>query len=147
MTSAVPTWRSSPTLDALQTLIDVAGATPAAVARQAGLSTSELHALRHLSIQALGPAELARRLGVTSAAASGIVDRLVERGHAERRANPHDGRRAEVHLTDTGRSEMVRHLAPMFGALAALDADLDEADRQIIDTFLARATAAIRLLL
>lgn len=147
MADAVPAWRSSQTLDALQNLIDVASATPAAVARRAGLSTSELHALRHLSIAPLGPADLARRLGVTSAASSGIVDRLVEHGHAERTPSPTDGRRTEVHLTEAGRVEMIRHLSPMFAALAGVDASLNPQERAVVDRFLADATAAIRLLL
>jgi len=37
-------------------------------------SESELHSLRHLLAGPLGPNDLARTLGVTSAASSGIVD-------------------------------------------------------------------------
>ena len=40
------------------------------VARRAGLSTSELHSLRHLAMRSMGPVDLARALGVTSAASS-----------------------------------------------------------------------------
>ena len=36
----VPQWRPSPTLAALETLVDVAGAVPATLAHRAGLSTS-----------------------------------------------------------------------------------------------------------
>ena len=77
LAEVVPEWADSTTLDALQELADVAGQMPHDVARRAGLSTSELHSLRHLSEQPLGPVELARLLGVTSAASSGVVDRLV----------------------------------------------------------------------
>ena len=117
------------------------------VARRAGLSVSELHALRHLSQGPLGPADLARRLGVTTAASSGIVDRLVKHGHVQRRPHAEDGRRTEVFLTHPGRLEMVRYLAPMFLALTELDQDLSDADRAVVDGFLTRAQAAIRTLL
>ena len=47
------------------------------VARRAGLSQSELVALEHRSRAPVGPGQLARLLGVTTAASTGVVDRLV----------------------------------------------------------------------
>ena len=139
ITSQVPQWRPTSSLDALQELVDVAGAVPAAVARRAVLSTSELHALRHLMAQPLGPAELARELGITSAASSGVVD--------QRRPHPLDGRRTEVVVTDSGRTEIMARLAPMFGALAALDEQLSESERAVVVRYLTGAIAAMRTLL
>jgi DNA-binding MarR family transcriptional regulator len=147
MSSAVPEWRMSGTLAALQELIDVAEAVPPAVARRAGLSTSELHSLRHLSASPMGPVELARVLGVTSAASSGVVDRLVARGHAERRPHPEDGRRTEVVITDSGRAEVLSRLQPMFASLAALDNDLTDEQREVVERYLRGATEAMRRLL
>ena len=143
----MPQWRMSQTLERLQRLMDAGSAAPAAVARRAGLSPSELHALRHLSRGPMGPADLARALGVTTAAASGVVDRLEGNGHAQRRPHTADGRRTEVHLTDSGRAEAVGHLAPMFGALAALDASLSDEEREIVDRYLDGAIAAVRALM
>lgn len=143
----VPQWRSSGTLDRLQALLDIAEKAPVAVARRAGLSISELHALRHLSGQAMGPAELARRIGVTTAASSGIVDRLVAHGHAERRPHDLDGRRTVVQLTDSGRVEAIGHLTPMFEGLAALDSTLSDEERATVDRYLDGAIAALRSLL
>lgn len=143
----VPQWEGSGTLDALQELVDVAGLVPAEVARQAGLSTSELHSLRHLITTPMGPVELARALGVTSAASSGVVDRLVARGHAERQEHPGDGRRTQVVITDSGRAEVFSRLAPMFAALAALDASLQESERVVVERYLRGAVAAMRALM
>ncbi len=140
----MPQWRSSATLDALQRVIDLAGTMPAVVARRAELSTSELQAMRHLAYGSLGPADLARHLGVTSAASSGIVDRLVARGHAERKPHPDDRRRTEVLISESGRRALVTELAPMFAALARIDAGLSDADRAVVDRFLADVLAAIR---
>lgn len=142
----VPQWRGSKTLDRLQELIDVAATAPAAVARRASLSTSELHALRHLSMAPMGPAELARALGVTTAASSGVVDRLVAGGHARREPHTVDGRRTLVRLTDTGRAEAIGHLAPMFAALAALDSSITDEERAVVNRYLDGAIAAIRAL-
>ncbi|HZB66001.1 MAG TPA: MarR family transcriptional regulator [Ornithinibacter sp.] len=143
----VPQWQGSTTLDALQELVDVGTRVPHEVARKAGLSTSELHSLRHLMGAPMGPVELARALGVTSAASSGIVDRLVTRGHVTRRAHAADGRRTEVVITDSGRTEVYTRMAPMFTALAALDASLDAHDRDVVERYLRGATAAMRSLM
>jgi len=145
--SVVPHYRPSGSLDALQELVDVAAQVPHEVARKAGLSTSELHSLRHLMDTPMGPVELARALGVTSAASSGVVDRLVARGHATRRPHHDDGRRTEVVITESGRVEVFAMLAPMFAGLAQLDSSLSDDERVVVERYLRGATAAMRALL
>jgi DNA-binding MarR family transcriptional regulator len=142
--SVAPAYRQSPSLEALEELVEVAGQSPHAVARRAGLSVSELHSLRHLSSTPMGPVELAKVLGVTSAASSGVVDRLVARGHAERRAHTDDGRRTEVVVTDSGRREVFALLAPMFTALADIDGSLTDEEREVVERYLRGAIAALR---
>lgn len=137
-------WRQTSTLTLLRGLVDVAAQIQPAVATRAGLSANELQALEHLFAEPLGPGEVGRRLHVTSAATSQIIDRLAQRGHVEREPHPTDGRRTVVRLTDTGRAEVLEHLMPMFRALAELDADLTDADRDVVDRYLERATAAFR---
>ncbi|WP_110180888.1 MarR family winged helix-turn-helix transcriptional regulator [Nocardioides solisilvae] len=107
-----------------------------AVAQRAGLTDRELEAMAHLAREALGPAEVARRLDVSTAASTGIVDRLVARGHAERRPHPGDRRRTEVHVTDSGRREAAAHLRPMFVALDELDRGFSDADRAVVERYL-----------
>jgi len=145
--SVVPDYRPSGSLDALQELVDVAAQVPHEVARKAGLSTSELHSLRHLMDTPMGPVELARALGVTSAASSGVVDRLVARGHATRRPHHDDGHRTEVVITQSGRVEVFAMLAPMFAGLAQLDSSLSDDERVVVERYLRGATAAMRALL
>lgn len=147
MQDAVPAWRPSRSLAALQELIDVAEQLPEVVARRAGMSITELHALKHLSAEPMGPVELARRLRVTSAASSGVVDRLVAHGHAERRDHPGDGRRTVVVVTDSGRAEVIGWLLPMFQSLAGLDQALSDADREVVERYLTGAVEAMRALL
>lgn len=144
MTSVAPAYRPSSSLDALQELVDLAGQVPHDVARRAGLSVSELHSLRHLVASPMGPVELAKALGVTSAAASGVVDRLVARGHAERRPHAADGRRTEVVVTESGRHEVFALLAPMFTGLAEIDAPLTADERALVERYLRGAIAAMR---
>ena len=135
------------TLQLLRELLDVGQRSGPAVARRANLTHSELVALEQLTRHAWGPGELAHHLGVTSAAASGIVDRLVARGHVERRPHADDGRRTQVVLTESGRQEVLGHLMPMFAALSELDRSLGDEDREVVDRYLTGAIAAIRRVL
>lgn len=124
--------------------MEVAAAVPAAVARRASMSTSEIHSLRHLMRAPIGPVDLAKFLGITTAASSGVVDRLVAHGHAERRPHGGDGRRVEVVITPSGRSEVLELLAPMFARLAEVDSLLSEEERAIVTRYLRGAIVAMR---
>lgn len=145
-------WEQTPSLTALTDLVATSARVNHVVARRAGLSETELIALQHLSREereadALGPAEIARRLDVSTAAATGIVDRLVARGHVERRPHSADRRRTTLHLTESGRREVVTQLLPMFMALDALDRGLSEAEREVVADYLRRATGAFERVL
>jgi DNA-binding MarR family transcriptional regulator len=146
-TAYVAEWRQTPTLRALRELIDVSSRVAPAVARRAKLSHRELRALELLITSPHGPVELARELGVTSAASSGIVDRLCARGHAVREPHDNDKRRTQVLITESGREEVLGYLVPMFSALAELDAQLSEAERPVVKRYLRGAIAAMHRLL
>ena len=143
----VGSWERSETLDALRSLLDTSRRATPALARRAELSHSEAAVLEHIMDEPTGPTELAQRLGVTSAAASGIVDRLVARGHVERQSHPSDRRRTVVVATASGREEMLGHLMPMFVDLARLDQDLSAAEREVVLRFLRAAERAVSRLL
>lgn len=137
----------SATLKALHQLTTLSAQVAPIVARRASLTHNELRALELLIDEPMGPGELARLLGVSSAAASGIIDRLEARGHAQRTSHESDGRRTSVTLSDSGRREVVSHLMPMFRELAVLDASLSEEERQAVDRFLEGAIRALRSIL
>nr|ANY57933.1 MarR Transcription Regulator [uncultured bacterium] len=143
----VAEWRQTGTLLALRELLDVSARVRPTVAERAGLTQSELVALEHLIRGPIGPAEVARQLEVTSAAATGIVDRLAGRGHVERRPHPTDRRRTELVITPSAREEVLAHLLPMFRALAAMDAELDDSDRAVVERYLRKAAEAVRSVL
>ena len=132
------------TLDALDGLIRAAASLEPAVARRAGLSTSELQALRYLVDGSRGPVELSHLLGVTSAASSGVVDRLAARGHVQRRPHPADGRRTQVEITGSGRQALDSLLEPMQARLASVDASLGEDERVAVGRYLTRVTEVLR---
>jgi DNA-binding MarR family transcriptional regulator len=135
------------TLLALRELLDVAGRVGPTIARRASLSHTELQTLELLFEAPMGPGELARRLGVSTAASSGIVDRLTARGHVVRVPHDSDRRRTDVTITESGAAEIVGHLTPMFTALHELDSTLDDHDREVVEAYLRGAIAALRRLL
>jgi DNA-binding MarR family transcriptional regulator len=72
-------------------------------ARNTGLSMSQLGALFHLnSMGTSGVTDLGDHLGVTSAAASQMLDRLLQQGLIQRSEDPHDRRVRQIDLTEEG---------------------------------------------
>lgn len=135
------------TLTALRELLSVGSQVAPAVARRTGLSETELHALELLHDSATGPADLARRMSVTTAASTGIVDRLAARGHVVRRPHPSDGRRTDVEITPSGRAELIGQLTPMLIALRELDAGLSPEEARVVEQYLRGAAEALRRVL
>lgn len=111
--------------------------------RRTGLSPADLSALAILVDDVLGPAELARRLDLSTAAATGIVDRLEGHGFVERRAIPGDRRRTGVHITEQGRARHSEFLHGMVAGLTELADDLDERDLAVVERYLAGAVEVI----
>lgn len=146
-TEWVAAWQRSETLDALRSLLSTSERTKPALARRTKLSHTELSVLEHVLEHQAGPSELADRLGVTTAAASGIVDRLATYGHVQREPHASDRRRTIVAPTDSGREEVLGHLMPMFRELAKIDEDMTPEERAIVVRFLRQAEQAIERLL
>lgn len=129
-------WHTTPTMEALRHLLQAGVRIRQTVSRRTGLSEVELAALEQVGRGSLGPAALARQLDVSSAAATGIVDRLSRRGHLERVPDATDRRRTQLHLTDSAAAEVQRHLGPMFAGLAQLDASFSEEERAVVERYL-----------
>ncbi len=92
----------------------------------------------------LTPTELARRLGVPLSSAIFRTGKLIERGHAERRPNPRDGRSALLALTDDGRAAHARVRPTFTAVLERLLHHLDRPAHEVQDSLrsLAGATSA-----
>ncbi len=138
----VDSWRQTGSLLALREAVAAGGRLRHTIARRAGLTETDLVAMEHLMGTPAGPGELARLLDVTTAAATGLVDRLVGRGHVERRPHPQDRRRTSVEVTRSGREEVLAHLLPMFVALDRLDRSFTPAERAVVERYLRGAIEA-----
>ncbi|MFI2709479.1 MarR family winged helix-turn-helix transcriptional regulator [Micromonospora sp. NPDC018662] len=100
---------------ALREMLRVAGDTRAALARRLGIGATDAAAIDHLisSPEPLGPVELGNRLGIRSASATTLVDRLVRAGHIARAPHPHDRRRLSLQVTEHAVGEVLEALRPM----------------------------------
>jgi DNA-binding MarR family transcriptional regulator len=98
--------------------------------------------MEHLMREPLGPAELARILDVTTAASTGLVDRLAQRGHVRREPHGQDRRRTQVEVTSSGREDVLTHLLPMFVALDRMDASFTADERAVVERYLRGAITA-----
>jgi hypothetical protein len=117
----------------------------AALARQAGITATDLDALEHL--EADGPLTqraLGDRLSLTSGAITMLVDRLERAGWVNRRPHPTDRRYLLLELSPG----VAEHTPPGLGryhtAIRALTATVRGKDRQTIDAFLTAAAEAAR---
>jgi DNA-binding MarR family transcriptional regulator len=71
--------------------------------RESGLSMHQMSVLFHLRHgKDCGVSTIGEHLGVTNAAASQMIDRLVQNGFVERKEDPHDRRVKQLSLTQNG---------------------------------------------
>ncbi|TQJ29886.1 DNA-binding MarR family transcriptional regulator [Microbacterium sp. SLBN-146] len=91
--------------------------------QELSVNPTDLEAMEHLLMSGpLGPSELSRRLSISTASTTKVVDRLVELGHVTREDHPTDRRSVLVVPTATSRARALSVLMPM---IFEIDAELD----------------------
>ncbi|GAB2450063.1 DNA-binding MarR family transcriptional regulator [Conyzicola lurida] len=113
--------------------------------RQLTVNPTDLNAMEELIRDgALSPTELARRLGVSTAAVTTVVDRLTAVGHVTREPNPSDRRGVVVVPNpDSVRAAMTTLLPLILGTDQALG-DFDDAEKATITAYLGRVADVYR---
>jgi DNA-binding MarR family transcriptional regulator len=110
-------------------------------AKEKNYSMAQLNALYRIYHRGhCGVSDLGEELGVTSAAASQLLDRLVQQGLAMRSEDPLDRRNKRVALTEAGEAIVQESMAVRQGWLDRLAETLTPAEQQQVD-------AALRLLI
>jgi DNA-binding MarR family transcriptional regulator len=117
-----------------------------AVADRMGVSVTDAKC-RSILLQ-LGPTtagDLARRLGLTTGAVTGVIDRLVAAKFVRRMADPTDGRRVVVELLSNPRREreIAELFEPMGARISSLVSGYSERDQAIIGEFLTKASEVL----
>jgi DNA-binding MarR family transcriptional regulator len=102
-------------------------------ARESGLSMSNLGAIFHIHrIGSCGVTELGDHLGVTSAAASQMLDRLVQQELILRTEDPDDRRVKQIALTEKGNRILEEGLHARQGWMDDLAQNLSDREKETI---------------
>ena len=106
-------------------------------ARESGLSMSQLGALLHIhSRGSSGVSDLGDDLGVTSSAASQMLERLVHQELIQRSEDPSDRRVKQIVVTDKGRQVLEDSIRARQSWLSDLAETLSDREKQEINAAL-----------
>jgi DNA-binding MarR family transcriptional regulator len=119
-----------------------------ATGRRMELGISDLRATRFVMTACtqgvpVTPRDVARHLGLTTAATTTVLDRLVEAGHVERRPHPTDGRSKVLVVTDHARQEAHGVLIGLHEEMRAAAAAVPVEARPALLAFLGDVTEAM----
>ncbi|MFE3112547.1 MarR family winged helix-turn-helix transcriptional regulator [Kitasatospora indigofera] len=135
--------------EALREVLTLTQLARAALAERLAMPLTNVEAVEHVVMakgagDPIGPVELSRRLGVTSAAGTQSVNRLVSEGHLTRDPHPHDRRRQVLDVTDSGFEHVMGELAPLLRLLHQAGAGLGDDERAAARHYLENVAAAYR---
>lgn len=130
---------------ALRELMRASHEATIAMAARLELGVNDLAALDLLDLEgAMGPVELGARLGMRSASATALVDRLERAGHIERQRDSADRRRVTVTPTAHALEASMRGLMPLLAGLDAAARGLSPEERALVERYLRDVTQALR---
>ncbi|HEY0238391.1 MAG TPA: MarR family transcriptional regulator [Friedmanniella sp.] len=137
-----------PAVLALSGLIVAADSYRLAAANHFGLGVVDTHAISYLDAHGpMAQTALAKLMGLTSAGATGVVDRLEQAGTARRGIDPQDRRRHRIELTDRAREMLAESrtgLARVFDGLDRATLDTLVEDLPALAAGLARESERLR---
>lgn len=104
-------------LRALQALHDAMDHMHAKMRQDMDINPTDIRALRMMSVRELKgepvtPQDLASHLGITTAATTTVIQRLMRHGYLTREVHPGDPRSRILALTAEARTEFFRHFGP-----------------------------------
>ena len=127
----------SPVVMKLREAIEATRRMERVLGEELALKATDLAAMDHLSRHGSStPTELAHRLGVTTAAATFLVDRLSNAGHVVRSPHVQDRRKTVVEPTAGSLARIGIMMGPVGAVMDEHLAGLDDHDRAVILDFL-----------
>lgn len=129
----------------LRDLISVSDLFEARLRRHLTVNQTDLEAMEHLlSSGPLGPSELARRLEISTASATVMIDRLVDLGHVHRERHPTDRRGILVVPSEQSAVKAMSVLRPMIADIDAVLDEYTEDEQRLIADYLRRVVDTYR---
>ncbi|MEO1062210.1 MAG: MarR family transcriptional regulator [Actinomycetota bacterium] len=129
-------------VDLMSAMSRTSVALSADISAELGVHPTDVNAL-HLLAAAVEPvtaSELGAALALSSAATTGLVDRLVREGLAERRDHPDDRRKVIVVATERATELSLQHLAPLLDRVGRAIGEADADALAAVIRFLRRVT-------
>jgi len=129
----------------LRDIREVGAAFEAHLAEQLTVNPTDLEAMEHLIQDGpLTPTDLSRRLGVSTAAMTTIIDRLTAVGHVSRVPNPSDRRGILVVPAAASVERAMGAIMPMVLGIDRVLAEFDEQEKATITDYLSRVVEVYR---
>jgi DNA-binding MarR family transcriptional regulator len=114
-----------------------------AVAKTIGMHSTDEKVLRLLGAETMTAGDLVNHTGLTGAAVTALVDRLIKLGYVTRERDPHDRRKVVIRAVNAKLRDINQLYGGLRGALQALLSKYDTAEFETIMDFLINATAAM----
>jgi len=89
------------------------------------------------------PGRIAEALGLTSGAATGVIDRLTRAGHVERRRDEHDRRIIRVHYSEHAQTVARGFFAPLGRLTDGVMSGYSDAELEVVTRFLGEMGTAM----
>lgn len=128
----------------LRDLMDASRELTGRIAKRLDMPATDVAAVGLLGTEPLTVGVLAERLGIRTASATVLVDRLVAAGRAERRPHPTDRRSTVVHLTEPARAESWAAWEPVIRAMDQAAARLPTEQQAVVAEYLRGVAAAMQ---
>lgn len=129
----------------LREILDVTSDFEKRLGEQLTVNSTDLAAMQHLIQDGpLTPTELARRLGVTTAAITTAIDRLTAVGHVTRQPNPSDRRGVLVVPAPQSVGKAMGMLLPMIMGIDRVLSEFDDEQQAVIAAYLSQVVEVYR---
>ena len=115
-----------------------------ALGQRLGVSAGDQRALTLLRGGPLAAGVLAKEIGLTPGAVTGMVDRLERAGLVRREVDPNDRRRVVVTATDSGQDAHNGLFTELGAAMAAMMTRYSPAEQKVISDFVDRTVEVLK---
>ena len=143
--SGAPTRSVHEATSLLREIQQISDAFEVHMGRSLTVNPTDLKAMEHLIMDGpLSPTQLATRLGISTAAATVVIDRLTSVGHVSRTAHPTDRRGIVVVPSPASVAQAMGVLMPMVMGIDRVIQEFDDSEQDVIAHYLRRVVEVYR---
>lgn len=129
----------------LRDILDTSDEFEQHLGRTLSVNATDLEAMEHLITHGpLPPTELSRRLNISTAAVTAVIDRLIGVGHVTREQHPTDRRSVVVVPNPSSTEKAMATLMPMIMGIDRVLDEFDDTEKVTIERYLDRVVTVYR---